>query len=408
MATASARDPTALTALQAAFRARYGAPDPVAVIRAPGRINLIGEHIDYAGLAVLPMALQRHVALLIRPRTDAVVRIANLDPEFPTRAFAIGRDIPPYPAGDWGNYAKAAVQALARTLDPLDGFDGVIGSSIPIAAGLSSSSALVVAAARALLHVNGAHPKPLALAQQLAEAERYVGTEGGGMDQAICLGAVAGTASRVEFAPLRLTPHAVPPDWRLVVAHSLARAEKSGAAQQRYNHRTQECAAALAAVTAHLGLAGMSYRELVAARPPAELLEAGARALDDPVRRRYRHVITEVDRVTRGETAMARADLDAFGAVLSAAHASLREDFEVSTAALDELVQIATEAGATGARLTGAGMGGCILAAGRTDTVDRMLDELAARFYAPRKIEGSLDDVLFVADPAGGASVEPV
>jgi len=375
-------------------------------VRSPGRINLIGEHIDYNDLSVLPMAIGRHVRLLVRPRADARVRIASLAHGFEPREFALGGDIPPYPVGDWGNYVKAAVQALARAHDGLHGFDAVLDATLPVAAGLSSSSALVIGVALALLGANNRTWDPIPLAEMMAQAERYTGTQGGGMDQAICAGAVEGTASRVDFAPLRITPVPVPPDWRFVVAHSLSRAEKSGAAQQTYNRRTVECREALERVAGRGGRDGRGYRELLAEHPAAELVATAEQVLDGDLLKRFRHVVTEADRVYRAEAALQAADLPTFGTLLTASHVSLRDDYEVSSPALDELVGIAEAAGAVGARLTGAGMGGCIIAVARAQKVEAVLDRLRTEFYVPRAPKGPLGDHLFLADPAGGARVE--
>ena len=394
--------------LRSAFDAHFGTPAPALFVLSPGRINLIGEHIDYNNLSVLPMAIGRHVRLLVRPRADARVRIASLSAGFGAREFLLGREIPPYPVGDWGNYVKAAVQALARTHDGLHGFDAALDSTLPVAAGLSSSSALVIGVALALLGANGRTWDAVALAEEMAKAERYTGTQGGGMDQAICAGAVEGTASRVDFAPLRITPVPVPTDWRFVVAHSLSRAEKSGGAQATYNRRTVECREALSLVETRLtrgGSSGRGYRELLATYSAGELVEIGEQVLDGDLRKRFRHVVTEADRVRRAEVALRGSDLATFGTLLSASHVSLRDDYEVSSTALDELVAIADAAGAAGARLTGAGMGGCIIATAPARDVEGVLDHLRTEFYVPRAPAGPLGDHLFLADPAGGARV---
>jgi galactokinase len=402
--------PPAVTAvLRAAFDAHFGAPAPTLFVRSPGRINLIGEHIDYNNLSVLPMAIGRHVRLVVRPRADARVRIASLSPGFGAREFALGPEIPPYPVGDWGNYVKAAAQALARSHEGLHGVDAALDATLPVAAGLSSSSALVIGVSLALLSANGRTWEPVALAEQMAQAERYTGTQGGGMDQAICAGAVEGTASRVDFAPLRITPVPVPTDWRFVVAHSLSRAEKSGAAQTTYNRRTVECREAVERVAGHLAARRpASYRELLAEHDVGELVRIGERVLDGDLLKRFRHVVTEADRVRRAEAALRAADLPTFGTLLSASHASLRDDYEVSSAALDELVGIAEAAGAAGARLTGAGMGGCIIAVAQAASVERVLDRLRTDFYVPRSAPAPLGDHLFLAEPAGGARVIPI
>src|SRR5256886_8064273 len=213
-------------------------PGPMHVVRAPGRVNLIGEHIDYCGLPVFPMALRQSLHIAFHPRSDRETRLVNRDPRFAPSAFAVTESIPPAPAGDWGNYARAAAQALAQRFPDLRGVDALVESDLPIAAGLSSSSALLVAMALAIMHANGVSVPSLELMELLGRGERYVGTAGGGMDQAIILGARAGGASRIDFHPLRLTPTAVPGDWQFLVAWSLVHAEKSGGARQAYNERT--------------------------------------------------------------------------------------------------------------------------------------------------------------------------
>src|SRR5262249_48203572 len=137
-------DPRLLEELALRFRG-----EPSQLVRAPGRVNLIGEHTDYNGLPVFPMAIQRAVRIAFRPRSDARVHLENRDPRFEPREFEIGPEIAPFAAGDWGNYAKAAAQALARRAPIRRGFDALVEGDIPSAAGLSSSSALVVACALA-------------------------------------------------------------------------------------------------------------------------------------------------------------------------------------------------------------------------------------------------------------------
>jgi galactokinase len=388
------------------FRSLFGSPGPTFVVRAPGRVNLIGEHIDYNGLSVLPMAIPRRITALVRPRADGTVRVASEAAGFDERSFTLAADIPPYSVGDWGNYVKAAAQALEREYGPLTGMDLLLDSTIPVAAGLSSSSALVISIALALLAANDLSAEPVELAERMARAERYTGTQGGGMDQAICLGAQEGHASRVDFSPLRLTPIPVPPDWRFVVAHSLARAEKSGRAQETYNRRTVECRLAFETVVAQLSQPVPAYRELLQAHTPDALVELGDAVLEDPVRRRFRHVVTEADRVGRAESALRGADLSGLGQLLKESHQSLREDYEVSAPALDVLVTLALDAGAAGARLTGAGMGGCIVALCTASTAADVVSALRAHFYAPRNAEADIEQHLFVAAPAGGARVE--
>ena len=376
------------------------------VVRAPGRVNLIGEHIDYCGLSVLPMALRQSVRIAFHPRSDQETRLVNRDPRFAPSAFAVSEGILRAPAGDWGNYARAAAQALAQRFPDLRGIDALVESDLPIAAGLSSSSALVVAMALAIMHANRVTVPSLELMDLLGRGERYVGTAGGGMDQAIILGARAGCASRIDFHPLRLTPTAVPPDWQFIVAWSLVHAEKSGAAQQAYNERTRQCDEARRLVAARLGRRDdITYPALLAAAPVEELLEAAGTTLSGVLARRFRHVVTEATRVPQAEAAMAAGDFAAFGQLLDASHQSLRDDYDVSHPELDRLVELAREAGAAGARLTGAGFGGSIVALCRVERAPGVVAALRERFYAPR---GAADDVgrhVFMAVPSAGAEV---
>jgi galactokinase len=380
-----------------------------ALVRAPGRVNLIGEHIDYCGLSVFPMAVQRNVRMVFHTRTDREVHLSNRDPAFGPSTFTLSETIAPAPAGDWGNYARAAAQALVPRFPDLQGIDAQVESDLPIAAGLSSSSALVVAVALALLHANGvtmAPPDLIDLMDLLARGERYVGTAGGGMDQSIILGAQAGCASRIDFHPLRLTPTAVPDDWRFIVAWSMVHAEKSGAVGQQYNERPRQADEARRLVAARLGHPeDTSYPALLAAAPLEQLLEAAAKLQPGVLARRFRHVVTESMRVRQAEAALAGQDLAVFGQLLNDSHQSLRDDYEVSHAELDRLVEVAREAGAVGARLTGAGFGGSIVALCPAGRAAEVLDTLKERFYAPRGAAGAAERYAFAAEPSGGAEV---
>jgi len=376
------------------------------VVRAPGRVNLIGEHIDYCGLPVFPMAIQRSLRIAFDARADREVQLANRDPEFAASTFTLTEQIPPARTGDWGNYARAAAQALVKRFPGLRGIDASVESDLPIAAGLSSSSALVVAMALAILHANGVTIAALELMDLLARGERYVGTAGGGMDQSIILGAQAGCASRIDFHPLGLTPTPVPADWRFIVAWSLVHAEKSGAAQQAYNERPRQCDEARRLVAARLGQReDTSYPSLLAAAPVAKLLELAGTTLSGVLAKRFRHVVTEAARVRQAEAAMGRGDLAAFGLLLDASHQSLRDDYQVSHPELDKLVELAREAGAAGARLTGAGFGGSIVALCPAERAAEVLAKLEERFYAPRGAAGAFERYAFTAEASGGAEL---
>lgn len=392
-----------------AFQERFD-EDATHVSRAPGRVNLIGEHVDYNGLPVLPMAIQKEVTLVLRPRTDGMVTLVNLHAEFDDVSFEVGVRIEAGPTGHWGNYVKAPAQELARREAIFRGFDGVLFSDVPVASGLSSSSALVNAVGLALARINEVGADEVHLAELMADAERYTGTQGGGMDQAISLGARKGQAARIDFNPLRIRHVPVPQDWRFIVADTGVRAEKSGAAQAAYNRRREECAEALARVGEELVQRGRlaslpsGYAELTRSVHNDEGLLVGESVLAGTLFRRFRHVITENARVLQAQDLLLQADHAGFGILMDASHGSLRTDYHVSSAELDELVALAKEGGAAGARLTGAGFGGCTVALASMDTVDDVLETLVRGYYEPRHLTDRLDDRLFLALPSAGAS----
>jgi galactokinase len=370
-------------------------------------VNLIGEHIDYNGLPVLPMALDREIVLRFEPRSDGRVILRNADPRFSGIDFTASDHIEPEPAGAWGNYPRAAAQILWRETGALRGIEGELTSTVPVAAGLSSSSALVVAVALALLDATGREVAPKHLMSMLARGERYVGLQGGGMDQAISLGGRRGHAMRIDFRPeLELTPIPIPDDWRIVVASSLNEAAKAAGARDAYNARVVECRQALELVAARgLGIDRPDdYAGLIGKLPPAALLDAARPVLPQLLFRRFRHVVTEADRVRLAEQALRERDLTGFGRLLHESHLSLRNDYEVSGPELDQLVEIAMKAGATGARLTGAGFGGCIIAATDTATAPIVMAELEKQFFRPRAV-AALEEVLFSVVPSDGARV---
>ncbi len=409
-----------LDRLRVEFGARFEGAEPSHLTRAPGRVNLIGEHTDYNGLPVFPMALQREITLLFRPRDDSTIRIANVNPEFELRSFQVAPEIEANAPGDWGNYLKAPCQEMARAQQDLSGpgtlrgFDGLVASNLPVASGLSSSSALVIAVGSTLATVNGFDIPPLEMAESMARAERYTGTQGGGMDQAISLGAASGCASHIEFEPLEMFTIPVPSSWHFIVADTLVRAEKSGAAQVAYNLRTRECREALALILDALSGAPLSppppmrYPELLKNVGLRDLLSLASEVLEEPHLPRFRHVVTEATRVYEAEGAMKANDLLTFGLLMDASHESLSEEYQVSSPELDQLVELARRGGAAGARLTGAGFGGCIVALADEPHVQGVIANLEEGYYRERNTPGPVEDHLFEALPSAGASVREI
>ncbi len=413
-------------------RARAGSGATVWAVRAPGRVNLIGEHTDYSGLPVLPVAIDRSTIIVAAARASAEIELYNADPAYPSRRFALARSIPPFPPGDWGNYVKAALQgvidhfvARAMNFGRLRGGVMSVESRVPPAAGLSSSAALTVAAALGFMAMNGLELPAIEAAQMVARSEWYVGTLAGGMDQAASILGQRDHALFIEFNPLRVRAVKMPADAALVVADSGEIADKSGKVRAAYNRRVIECAIAARILARALGFDDVRLigdvvrrlktwdpreltKQLAAAAPPrlgglddaarmlgvdpqalaAELFGAGPnRVVVDPGRpleilRRARHVLSETDRVERAATALQKGNLEEVGALMNASHQSLKDDFEVSTPRLDRMVECARRGGALGARLTGAGFGGSIIALCRASDAAGVIAELDRDYYS--------------------------
>jgi galactokinase len=267
--------------------------------------------------------------------------------------------------------------------------DAAIVSDLPPAAGLSSSSALIVAFTLALLRANRISATFEELMQVLPEGEHFVGTRGGGMDHAASLASRAGCASLIGFVPLSVRAIPIPPDWAFLAAHSLHTAEKSGALRAEYNARRTAGIEALKA----LNLA--SYAEAIQGRTYPDL---EAMTHDQA----FLHVAGEALRVQDAAAAMESDDALTFGRLLLESHASLRDRLKVSCPPLDRLVAAAMDSGALGARLTGAGFGGCAVVLCRRSDRPTVRTGLLARFYAGHP-DFDPDQHLIDADPGPGA-----
>ncbi len=365
----------------------FGGGGEIRVAAAPGRVNLIGEHVDYHGLPVLPMALRRRIRLAYRPRTDSLIRAVSAG--YDRREFQWTPQLTPAREGDWENYARAAAQAVARKWGAGVGVDAAIVSDLPPAAGLSSSSALLVAFTLALLEANRQRATFEELMEILPEGEQFVGTRGGGMDHAASLASKEGCASLIGFDPLNVRAIPVPREWGFLVADSLRTAEKSGPVRAAYNARRQAGTAALA----KLGYA--SYRDALAHPPDLAPL--------DPLERdAFLHVTGEAQRVAAAVAAMEAGDAPTFGRLLLESHASLRDRLQVSCAELDCLVDAAMESGALGARLTGAGFGGCAVVFAPKSSLPAVRQGLIARFYSQRAA-ATPSNAIIDAEPGPGA-----
>ncbi|MDQ1392870.1 MAG: galactokinase [Acidimicrobiaceae bacterium] len=303
---------------------------------APGRVNLMGDHTDYTGGLVLPMAIDRGTTVIGARAGNDGIRLRSA--ELPGEAV-VPLDVsdPKVTEPPWARYVAGVVAAIK----PSHGFVGQVSTTLPVGAGLSSSAALELAVALAL----GFEGSALELAQACQRAEQAAsGVPCGVMDQLACAAGVEGHALLIDCAALTVTPVRLPDEVEVVVAHS---GEGRRLADSAYAERRRSCEAAEAEI---------------GPLPRADLA-AVARITNAEVRARARHVVTENERVGAFVEALRAGDLVRCGALMAASHESLRTDFDVSTARLDELAaELSSTAGVFGARLTGAGFGGCVVA----------------------------------------------
>jgi len=335
--------------LIATFQRRYGAKPRV--FRAPGRVNLIGEHTDYNDGFVLPMAIDRETVIAIAPRGDRRLRVWSLNLD---DAREIDLDnLGPGRSGAWVDYVEGVAAALASRGVELTGADIALKSAVGIGSGLSSSAALEIAVGTALSSVAG---KPidklsLALAGQAAE-HRYVGIQCGIMDQFTSVHALKDHAILLDCRSLQAQQ--IPlnlGDCQVVISDSRV---KHTLASSQYNQRRQDCHTGVQILSAVLpGIRALRDVTL-------DELETHRLLLPETVFRRCRHVIAENVRTLRAAEALSAGDVRAMGKLMSESHASLRDDYQVSCAELDILVEsAASQAGVLGARMTGGGFGGC-------------------------------------------------
>jgi galactokinase len=364
---------------------------PTATVRAPGRVNVIGDHTDHHDGFVLPMAIDRAIWIALRPRDDQRVVLHALDVseshDFDLASLDAASSVE---CTGWRAYVTGIARVLTDTRVSLRGWEGTIAGDVPLGAGLSSSAALELATARAFAHASGLAWNATEMARLAQRAEHeWVGVQCGIMDQLIVTRGIAGHALLIDCRTLESTPVPLPSSLAVVVLDTATRRELTESA---YNARRAECDRAARA---------LGVRVLRDATP--ELLAERATELDPIALRRARHVIGENERVQTAARALAAGDLETAGRLARESHASLRDDFEVSRRELDLMVELASaDRACYGARLTGAGFGGCAVALVRRD-------EGAA--FAARVADGyaratGLTPSAYVSEAADGASEE--
>ncbi len=369
---------------------RYYRTQP-AIFRAPGRVNLIGEHTDYNDGFVMPAAIGFYTWIAASPRPDRTLHVRS--EEFhETVDLSLGALAGP-PRKHWTDFVRGVAAVLQSSGAPISGANLIIQGQVPMGAGLSSSASLEVATGLALLSVSHVEMPQLELVKACQRAEHeYVGTRCGIMDQFVAVFGRSGHALMLDCRTLEYQTLAIPADARLVICNSMVKHEL---ASGEYNRRRADCEAGVKIFRKSLpnvqALRDVSLTDL--ANHQTELPEV--------VYRRCRHVISENQRVLDAADALRASNLSRFGQLMYESHHSLRDDYEVSCMELDLLVEIASSCeGVYGSRMTGGGFGGCTITLVRSEGVGAFQQKTITTY---KKQTGIVPD-LYVCSAAQGAA----
>lgn len=376
------------TKVHQAFRKQYRG-DPTWIARSPGRVNIIGEHTDYNGGFVLPMAIDHAAWAALRPRKDRLVRVSALDKG---ETLELDLDGLAKDRGGWQAYLAGVAWALQEAGLSLQGWEGVFAGDVPIGAGLASSAAIELTLARAFALASGLAWDPPAMAQICQRAENdWVGVNSGIMDQMASACGRADCALLIDCRSLSTRQIPLPKNTCLVI---LDTGTRRGLLESAYNERRAQCEA----VACHFG--ADTLRDVV----PDQLLDR-AGILETVLYQRAQHVISENQRVLEAVQAMEADDAAALGKLMNESHTSLRDDFQVSRKELDEMVAVAqTQPGCFGARMTGAGFGGCAVALVESDLADSFQLNVSRKYLR----RTGLEPTLYITFAAQGTSFEEI
>lgn len=375
-----------LNELQEAFVAQFREP-PQHIIRAPGRVNLIGEHTDYNNGFVLPCAIEQHTLVALSPRTDNTVCTLALDYEHALDTFSLGESLTSNAHQAWANYVRGVVYALQARDCSLRGCNIAITGNIPQGAGLSSSAALEVGVAKALAVDNNLDITDLTLAQVGQAAENdFVGCHCGIMDQLICTSATAGTASLIDCKDFTVSPVSIPARLSLILVNSNVR---RGLVDSQYNDRREQCERA-AATCGVSSLRDVSLQQFQVKR----------KAMEPLVAKRAQHVLEENERTLLTAAALQNNDVDQLSQLMAASHLSMRNLFEITVPPVDFLVaQIGEILGSHGGvRMTGGGFGGCVVALAPAELLDDIVARVENTYYNHTGLRASI----YTSAPAEG------
>jgi galactokinase len=348
---------------------------------APGRVNLIGEHTDYSGGFVMPAAIDFRTVATIRSRNDGRILITSKN--MSEEVWYLVDPLPATARKHWSDYPMGVAWSLAQEGVRTGGFELSLEGDVPLGAGLSSSASIEVATAFALLELAGASLPLATIALACQRAENvFVGARSGIMDQFIACAGQQDHALMLDCRSLEYRLLPIPTHVRLIICNSMVKHEHAGG---QYNVRREEVEEGIRILHRHipsiLALRDATVEQLMECR----------QQMPENVFRRCRHIITENTRVQLAASALERADLGAFGALMAEAHRSFRDDFEASCSELDTLVEIASGlSGCYGARMTGGGFGGCTVNLVDESSADQFRQEIQARYRAVTGIDSDI------------------
>jgi galactokinase len=374
-------------------------PGAQILVTSPGRVNLLGEHVDYNQGMVMPAAIDRYVRLAAKPRMDRLVRLKALDFQGEV-VFSLDRleeraDVEGQPLPQWALYPAGVAWSLQAGGLPLNSVEAVYSSDLPIGAGLSSSAAVELAFAVLWQEMAEWRLDRMQLAQACQTAEnRYVGVNCGLMDQFACAHGVARHALLFDVRSLSWQPLPLPMDTAIVIADSGINRTLAGTA---YNQRRRECEQALELLKEQISEI-QSLRDV-----SLEQFETHQAVLPEVLRKRARHVIEEIERVRQASYRLVENDAAGFGRFMVAGHQSLRDLFEVSLPEMDSLVEIAMDMdGCYGSRLTGAGFGGCTVSLIKKEIGEEFSRALAENYRSKTGREANV----YICQPSRGVWIE--
>ncbi|XP_052149993.1 galactokinase [Oryza glaberrima] len=454
------------------FHAVYAAR-PALFARSPGRVNLIGEHIDYEGYSVLPMAIRQDMIVAIRRAEGKEVRVANVDDKYPICVYPADPDKEiDIKNHKWGHYFMCGYKGVyeycrSKGIDmggPV-GLDVVVDGTVPTGSGLSSSAAFVCSATIAIMGVLEKNFPKKEVAQFTCQSERHIGTQSGGMDQAISIMAKPGFAELIDFNPIHATDVQLPPGGTFVIAHCLAESKKAETAATNYNNRVVECRLAAIVLAIKLGMEtkkavssvttlsdveglcvsfagkdgssdpGVAVKKLlheesytteeiekITGQSLTSVFQSSQTSLDVlraakhfKLFQRAFHVYSEARRVYAfRDTVLSKLSaedmLQKLGDLMNESHYSCSVLYECSCPELEELVKVCRDNGALGARLTGAGWGGCAVALVKEGIVPQFILNLKETYYKSRIDRGVINQkdlglYVFASKPSSGAAI---